>query len=183
MTASGATPGSTIELQGYSQNHFLTANFDNDPTPVDRTAVADANGTATFNDIRPASNTRLRARVAGCTYLGGISATDVINVRTQLTLQVARNGARKYTFSGVSIPAREGGLIVGLYRISGGTETLIGQARAAAYNANNPSQPAAYSLTLTFPASYGSSGVFVVKTGQDAQNAPGRSNNRTLSIF
>ena len=189
MTVTGATPGRTIELQGYSQNHYGTANFDNDPTPVDRTAVADSNGSATFSDLRPASNTRLRAREQGGTYAGN---TDVINVRAQETLTVSRNGVRKYTFSGVSIPARPGGLIVSLYKINGTpcaagveprncpSEVLIGQDRA---EQGSGSSPAAYSITLTLPASYGSSGQFVVKTGQDAQNAPGRSNARTLSIF
>ena len=187
----GAAPGSITELQGYSQNHFGTANFANDTTPIDRSKAADSNGAATFSDIRPASNTRLRARMQGCTYAGN---SDVINVRAQETLTVTRNGVRKYTFSGVSIPARPGGLIVSLYQITGTpcaagveprncpSERLIGQDRAEQGSSDSGS-PAAYSITLTLPASYGSSARFVVKTGQDAQNAPGRSNARTLSIF
>ncbi len=187
VTVTGAAPGSTVQIQGYSQNHFGTANFDNDTTPVDRTVVTDGNGSATVNDFRPASNTRLRARMINCTY-GDLTSTDVINVRAQETLQVTRNGVRKYTFSGVSIPARPGGLIVSLYRINGAecaagveprncpSEVLIGQDRAEQASSDS-GKPAAYSITLTLPKSYGSSSKFVVKTGQDAQNAPGRSNS------
>ncbi|MCA1711304.1 MAG: hypothetical protein LC789_06555 [Actinobacteria bacterium] len=153
VTAFGARPGSTVDLQGYSQDHFGSQGFFNDPTPVDRTGTADSSGSVTFSDLRPASNTRLRARMAGCTYTGN---TDVIEVRAQETLTVQRTGARSYTFSGRSIPARPGGLIVSLYRITG----------------------------LTFPPrDTNVRDEFVVKTGRDAQNAPGRSNVRSLLIF
>ena len=189
VTVTGATPSATIELQGYSQNHENTASFANDPTPVDRSAQADSNGAATFNDLKPASNTRVRARQASCPY--GNSA--VIEVRAQETLAVKRIGVRQYTFSGRSIPARPGGLIVSLYRIVGSScrpgvepsqcpgETFVAQARAAGLGAPNQGL---YSITVTFPAS--DSNVrdeFVVKTGRDAQNAPGRSNARSLLIY
>ena len=189
VTVTGATPSATIELQGYSQNHENSASFANDPTPVDRTATADSNGAATFNDLKPASNTRVRARQAGCAY--GNSA--VIEVRAQETLAVKRIGVRQYTFSGRSIPARPGGLIVSLYRIVGSScrpgvepsqcpgEKFVAQARAAGLGAPNQGL---YSITVTFPSS--DSNVrdeFVVKTGRDAQNAPGRSNARSLLIY
>ena len=189
VTVSGATPTATIELQGYSQNHYGTASFANDPTPVDRTGQADSNGMITFNDLKPASNTRVRARQAGCAY--GNSA--VITVRAQETLAVKRIGTRKYTFSGRSIPARPGGLIVSLYRIVGSAcaagvepsscpgEKFIGQARAQALGAPNQGL---YSITITFPSSdQNFRDEFVVKTGADAQNAPGRSNARSLLIY
>jgi hypothetical protein len=188
VTVTGATPTATIELQGYSQNHENTASFANDPTPVDRTAQADSNGAATFNDLKPASNTRVRARQAGCAY--GNSA--VIEVRAQETLAVKRVGVRQYTFSGRSIPARPGGLIVSLYRIVGSScqagvepskcpgEKLIGQARAAGIGSPNQGL---YSITITFPSADANvRDEFVVKTGRDAQNAPGRSNTRSLLI-
>jgi hypothetical protein len=190
VTVTGATPTATIELQGYSQNHEGTNNFDNDPTPVDRTAKADDNGAATFNDLKPASNTRLRARQAGCTYSGN---TAVIEVRAQETLEVKRVGLRKYTFSGRSIPARPGGLIVSLYRITGSAcaagvepskcpgETFLGQSRAVALG--SPGE-GLYSITITFPSRDNNvRDEFVVKTGRDAQNAPGRSNVRSLLIY
>ena len=113
VTVTGATPTATIELQGYSQNHYGTASFDNDPTPVDRVATADDSGVASVDDLRPASNTRLRARVAGCPDATA-GSTAVITVRTQLTLAASRIGSRVYAFSGKSIPARPGGLVVGI---------------------------------------------------------------------
>ena len=193
VTVTGARPGATVELQGYSQDHFLTRNFDNDATPVDRSRTADDSGAATFNDLRLASNTRVRARELGCSFLrNGRSA--VILVRALETLQVSRNGQRTYTFSGVSIPARPGGLIVSLYRIVGQPcaagveprrcpgEVLVGQDRAE-QGSSDSGRPAAYSITLTFGPEYGGSGNFVVKTGADAQNAPGRSNARNVRIF
>ncbi len=188
VTVSGARAGSTVELQGYSQNHFGTANFANDTTPVDRTAVADGNGTATFNDLRPASNTRVRAKERGCAFADGALGA-VINVRATETLQVTRSGSLKYVVTGSSIPARPGGLIVSLYRINGQAcaagveprncpgEVFIGQGRADQTTGK-------YRIDLTFPASDANSRVkLVVKTGQDAQNAPGRSNVRDLAVF
>jgi hypothetical protein len=189
VTVTGATPTATIELQGYSQNHEGTNDFANDPTKVDRSGQADSNGAITFNDLKPASNTRVRARQAGCAY----GNTAVIEVRAQETLEVKRVGLRKYTFSGRSIPARPGGLIVSLYRITGNAcpagvepsqcsgETFLGQSRAAALG--SPGE-GLYSITITFPSK--DSNVrdeFVVKTGRDAQNAPGRSNVRSLLIY
>ncbi|MEO6204723.1 MAG: hypothetical protein ABIO67_04980, partial [Mycobacteriales bacterium] len=178
VTVSGARANASLELQGYSQDHFGTVTFANDPTPVDRTATADSSGTFTFNDLRPASNTRLRARQVNCTYNGN---SDVINVRAQETLEVKRTGPLSYTFSGKSIPARPGGLIISLYRITGNAcaagveprncpgETFIGQSRAS-------SSTGQYSIDIAFKAGdRNTRDDFVVKTGQDAQNAPGRS--------
>jgi len=187
-----------IELQGYSQNHFGTANFANDPTPVDREQVADANGSASFNDLRLVSNTRVRAHERGCAFTAG-NIGSVINVRTTLTMNVSRNGPRVYTFSGSSIPARPGGLIVSLYRIVGTPcaagveprncpgEVLIGQARAQEGNLADGVVRAGdgtYTITKRFTLADNNRRVdFVLKTGQDAQNAPGRSNTRSLLIF
>jgi hypothetical protein len=184
VTVSGTTPGATVELQGYSQNHYGTANFTNDPTNPDRTGVANASGSVTFSDLRPGSNTRLRARQVGCSY----GNSDVINVRTQLSLQVTRVGARTYRFDVDSIPARPGGLIVSIYRITGSPcaagveprncpgEVFVGQTRVSATNG-------AGRVTLSFGPDYPAREQFVLKTGQDAQNAPGRSNVRDLAIF
>ena len=192
VTVSGSQAFSVVELQGYSQNHYGTSNFGNDTTPIDRTATADANGAATFNDLRPASNTRVRARQAGCPFSSSATGA-VINVRAQETLQVSRTGPRSYVFSGRSIPARPGGLIVSLYRIVGSGcaagvepkscpgEVFLAQARAATLGS---STEGLYSIRYTFPAKdQNVRDEFVVKTGQDAQNAPGRSNARSLLIY
>ena len=169
VTVFGAAPGATVQLFGYSQNHYGTATYG--PAPV-RTAAADANGAVTFADLRPSANTRLKARQVGCAFGG----SAVISVRTQLTLQVARTGTRTYVFRGDSIPAREGGLIVGIYRVTSSGETLVAQARAGARNGE-------WTRTLTFAAKDAGRAQFVVKTGRDAQNVPGRSNARSLLIF
>jgi hypothetical protein len=171
VTITGAPSNATIEVQGYSQNHYLTANFNNDPTPIDRRVTAGSDGSVTVNDLRPASNTRLRARVFGCAW-GQNALGSVINVRTQLTLVATRTAVRTVVISGKSIPARPGGLIVGIYRDG----RLIGQARASQTSGN-------YSVTLRFPASdQGRRINLTARTGQDAQNAPGISNVRSLLI-
>jgi hypothetical protein len=190
VSVTGARGGATVQLQGYSQNHYGTASFDNDLTPVDRSGVADANGAITFDDLRPASNTRLRAREAGCAYAAAATGS-VIQVRATETLRVARAGPGRYVFSGESIPARPGGLIVSLFRVVGSTcapgvrpsdcpgEQFVSQARAREENAPGAGS---YEIPVSFPP--GTSRVsFVVKTGQDAQNAPGRSNVRSLLIY
>jgi hypothetical protein len=99
----------------------------------------------------------------------------VINVRTTLTLDVVRNGTRDYTFSGDSLPARRGGLIVSLYRVtSSGSQVLTAQTRADATTGR-------YRIDRRFSGS-GRFG-FVVRTGQDLQNAPGASNVRSLLVY
>ena len=173
VTVTGGTANGQIELQGYSQNHYGTANFNNDPTPIDRTVTAGSDGSATISDLRPASNTRIRARVKGCAF-GTNALGSVINVRTQLTLAAKRTALRTIVISGGSIPARPGGLIVGLYR--DGVLIPGGQARASQTSGQ-------YSITLKFPASDQGKRINLnARTGQDAQNAPGQSNTRSLLI-
>ena len=185
VTVTGARPGAPVELQGYSQNHYGTNSFANDPTKVDRSGVADDRGSITFNDLRPASNTRVQARQAGCAF--GPSA--VIEVRATETLTARRTGTRAYLVAGSSVPARPGGLLVSLFRITGAScragveprncpgEVFLGQGRASETTGD-------YTIPVRFPAR--DSHVrdeFVVKTGRDAQNAPGRSNVRSLLIY
>jgi hypothetical protein len=65
--------------------------------------------------------------------------------------------------------------VVSLYRItSDGREVLTGQARADA-------QDGTWQLARTFSGS-GRFG-FVARTGQDLQNAPGRSGTRSVLVF
>jgi hypothetical protein len=184
VTVTNAQPNTRVELQGYSQNHNGTASFANDITNPDRVGTADDNGAVTFSDLRPGSNTRLRARNGNCAY----SASDTINVRTQLSLAVTRTAPRTYAFDVDSIPARPGGLIVSIYRITGTRcaagveprncpgETFVGQTRVSSSNGAGRG-------TFTFDRSYPPREQFVLKTGQDAQNYPGRSNVRDLAIF
>ena len=99
----------------------------------------------------------------------------VLNVRTQLSLNVVRNGKQFYTFSGRALPARTGGLIVSLYRVTNdGRQILTSQTRASAATGQ-------YVINRRFTGT-GRFG-FVVRTGQDLQNAPGASNVRSLLVF
>ena len=121
--------------------------------------------------IKPTTNTRLYARQQGCTA----GESVVLNVRTLLTLTAVRNGTRDYTFSGSALPARAGGLIVSLYRITpDNLQVLTAQTRADATTGK-------YSLRRVFTGT-GRFG-FVVRTGQDLQNAPGASNVRSTLVF
>ena len=135
-----------------------------------RTQVADSSGVARFS-VRPPANTRLYAQREGCDP----GPSVVLNVRTALSLAVERTGPREYVFSGDSLPARSGGLVVSLYRLTdGGRSVLTAQARADAADGE-------WRLVRRFTGT-GRFG-FVVRTGQDLQNAPGTSNVRSLLVF
>ncbi len=118
----------------------------------------------------PPANTRLYAQQRGC----DAGPSRVLNVRTALTLQAQRTGTRRYVFSGDSLPARTGGLVVSLYRIeSSGRRVLTAQSRADAASGE-------WRVDRTFTGS-GRFG-FQVRTGQDLQNAPGASNVRSTLV-
>jgi hypothetical protein len=160
-----SAPSSTVELYAYTQPSTTFTRV--------RTATTDADGLARFT-VRPPANTRLYAQRPGC-QPDVARDSVVLNVRTALSLFVERNGPRDYTFSGDSLPARPGGLIISLYRVTDtGRQVLTAQTRADA-------QDGEWTLNRTFTGT-GRFG-FVVRTGQDLQNAPGTSNVRSLLIF
>ena len=162
VSATG-TPNSVIEVYAYSRPSTQYR--------LVRTGTTDASGKVSFNDLKPPTNTRLYAQQRGC----AIGQSKVLNVRTQISLNVVRNGARDYTFSGRALPARPGGLIVSLYRVTpSGQQILAAQARASATTG-------VYTINRKFTGS-GRFG-FVVRTGQDLQNAPGASNVRSLLVY
>ena len=175
MTATGSanvtvqeTPNTLVDLFAYTR-----------PTTeyrLVRSAMTDADGIATFT-VRPPANTRLSAaqREEDCTDpVFGTEPSVVLNVRTALTLTASRVGVRKYVFAGRSLPARPGGLVVSLYRVSGsGSEVLTAQTRASAADGDW-----AINREFTGGGRFG----FVVRTGQDLQNAPGASNVRSTVI-
>lgn len=157
-----AARGSTVDLYAYTRPSTTFA--------VVRTGVVASNGTISW-DIRPPRNTRLYAQQRGCAPGNQV----VLGVRTTLTIAAVRNGTRSYTFSGDSLPARPGGLIVSLYRVNAeGSQVLTAQARAS-------STTGEWSLTRQFLGS-GTFG-FVVRTGQDLQNAPGSSRVRPTMVY
>jgi hypothetical protein len=157
-----ASRGSTVDLFAYTRPSTTFT--------VVRTGVVGSNGTITW-EIRPPRNTRLYAQQRGCQAGNQV----VLGVRTTLSLAAVRNGTRNYTFSGDSLPARPGGLIVSLYRVNAdGSQVLTAQARASATTGE-------WSLTRQFTGT-GTFG-FVVRTGQDLQNAPGSSRVRPTMIY
>lgn len=169
ITATGAA---TVQVRGGSGTEVDLLAYSRPSTEfsVVRSGLIGNDGTATFS-VRPPTNTRLFARQTGCAD----GPSVVLNVRTALSMQVVRNGARDYTFRGDSLPAREGGLIVSLYRITAdGSSVLTAQTRASATTGD-------WSLRRVFTGS-GRFG-FVVRTGQDLQNAPGASNVRSLLVY
>ena len=169
-----ATPNTFVELWAYTRPSTRYT--------LVRSGTTDDNGLVTFAPLRPPANTRLQARQRGCAF----GDSRVLNVQTQLSLNVVRNGTRDYTFSGSAIPARPHGLIVTLYRVTfDGRQVLTAQTRANAnvgqpgYDARRPA--GSYTIRRQFLGS-GRFG-FVVRTGQDLQNAPGRSNTRSTLIY
>ncbi len=157
-----AASGTTVELFGYSRPATTFA--------VVRSVTVDKDGSTSIA-LKPPTNTRLYAQQVGCTA----GPQVVLNVRTLLTLAAKRNAVRDYTFSGRALPARAGGLVVSLYRVTpAGAQVLTAQTRADATTG-------AYSIRRVFTGS-GRFG-FVVRTGQDLQNAPGASNVRSTLVF
>jgi hypothetical protein len=157
-----AARGATVDLFAYTRP--LTT------FTIVRTGVVANDGTISWG-IRPPRNTRLYAQQRGCPAGNQV----VLGVRTTLSLAAVRNGTRNYTFSGDSLPARPGGLIISLYRVNpGGSQTLTAQVRAS-------STTGEWRLTRRFTGT-GRFG-FVVRTGADLQNAPGSSRVRPTLIY
>jgi hypothetical protein len=156
------TPGSTVDLLAYTQPAKTYS--------VVRTVTLNDSGVADFV-LKPPANTRVAGQQRGCAF----GQSRVINVRTALSLAAVRNGTRDYTFSGDSLPARKGGLIISLYRtLPSGQQVLTAQVRADEKNGE-------WSLNRKFTGS--GKFAFVVRTGQDVMNAPGSSNVRRTDIF
>jgi len=156
------TPNSVVDLYAYSRPSTTFT--------VVRSGTVGADGILRYS-VMPSGNTRLYAQQRGCPQ----GESVVLNVRTALSLNVARTGTRSYQFSGGSLPARTGGLIISIYRITEtGTEVLSSQVRA-----DNSTGQWSVNRTFTGTGRFG----FVVRTGQDLINAPGRSNVRSLLIF
>ncbi|MCW2615814.1 MAG: polymerase [Frankiales bacterium] len=158
-----ATPGKVVDLFAYTRPSIAYR--------LVRSGTTGADGTLAFAALKPPANTRLYAQERGC----AIGQSVVLNVRTAISLFAKRNATRDYTFSGDSLPARPGGLIVSLYRVNpNGSQVLTSQVRASATTGD-------WVINRRFTGS-GRFG-FVVRTGQDLQNAPGASNVRPTLIY
>lgn len=154
-----ATPNSVVRLLAYSRPSTTYR--------VVREGTTSSEG-ATLFALRPFTNTRLLAQEAGC----AASESQVVQVRSALSLSASRLGTRDYSFRGRAFPTRPGQL-VSLYRISSsGGQVLAGQARV--------DDSGVWALRKTF----GGTGrfAFVARTGADAVNAAGTSPARAVDI-
>ena len=156
-----APAGSVVDLYAYSRPSTAFS--------VVRTATVGSTGVVTWS-VAPLTNTRLYAQKQG----GAPTPQQVLGVATALSLNVARTGTRTYAFSGRSVPARAGGLVISLYRSSDGVhQILTAQTRADA-------KTGAWSLARAFSGT--GRFTFVVRTGSDLQNAAGTSNTRSVLV-
>ncbi len=159
VTVTGA-PATVVDLYAYTRPSTTYR--------VVRTATIGTGGSATFR-VTPSSNTRLYAQRRGCPA----GPSVVLNVRTSLSVQGVRQSPRVYRFSGESRPARAKGLLVNLYRVGAdGREVLTAQTRAGA--------DGRWSVTRRFTGT-GRFG-FLVRTGQDLQNAAGLSDRTVVTV-
>lgn len=173
INATGSS-GVTVNAPANSQIQLFAYSQPSTTYRVVRQATIDNTGTPAQFRITPPTNTRLYAQIVGCTT-NPTTASKVLNVRTTLSLNVTRTGVRAYRFFGDSLPARPGGLIVSLYRVTdSGQQILTAQTRASASTGDW-----VINRVFTGTGRFG----FVVRTGQDLQNAPGASNVRSLLIF
>lgn len=161
-----AAAGATVDLFAYTRPSSTFR--------VVRTGTVGPDGTLAFPALRPPANTRLYAQVRGCTT-DAVTDSIGLNVRTAISLFAERTGRRSYVFTGDSLPARPGGLIISLYRVTdSGRQVLTSQVRASATTGN-------WRIERRFTGS-GRFG-FVVRTNQDLQNAAGSSNTRPTLVF
>ena len=155
-----APVGSTVDLFAYSRPSTTYA--------VVRSATVGATGVVTWS-VSPLTNTRLYAQKQG----GAPTPPVVLSVAPAVSLAATRTGTRTYAFSGRTVPARAGGLVVSLYRVDAAHhEVLTGRTRTDSHGR--------WSLTRTFSGT-GRFG-FVARTSGDVQNAAGTSSTRSVLL-
>ncbi|MDT7572544.1 MAG: hypothetical protein QOE05_2718 [Actinomycetota bacterium] len=156
-----APANSVVDLVAYSRPSTTFT--------VVRTATVGATGVVTWK-IGPLSNTRLYAQERGA----AATPQTVLNVAPGLSLSATRTGTRTYVFSGSSIPARTGGLVISLYRFTDATHSVL-----TAQTKADP-KTGKWSLRRTFTGTGQFS--FVVLTRGDLQNVAGSSATRSVRI-
>ena len=159
-------PGSTVDLYAYSRPNTTFG--------VVRTAEVGDDGIARFA-VRPGGNTRLYAQQRGCS--ADVQRDSVVLlVRPLLGLtSVNRVATRSYSFSGTSLPARAGGLLINLYRVNAdGSQVLTAQTRASAVNGSWR-----FDRRFTGSGRFG----FMVRSTPDIMNPAGQSNTRSVLIY
>ncbi len=157
----GGTPGATVDLYAYTRPSTAYR--------VVRTVVVPAGGPAEVSLTAP-SNTRMYAQQRGCAE----GPSSVLTVRSTVSVDARRTGARTYRFSGNSLPLRPEGLALALYRVTDdGREVLTARTRT---------DPATGRWTLTRRFTGSGTFGFVVRTPQDLTNAAGTSSRRTVVV-
>lgn len=154
-----AAPGAAVQLLAYSRPSTTYR--------VVREGVAASDGRLVFA-VRPLTSTRLYAIESGCPA----SESQVVQVRSALSLGATRVGVRDFVFRGRAVPARTGQL-VSLYRTTGtGRHVLSGQARVDGTGT--------WALRRAFSGT-GRFG-FLARTGSDLVNAAGTSAVRVVDV-
>lgn len=152
-------PGQVVRLLAYSRPSTTYR--------VVREGTTGSDGRVAFT-LRPLTNTRLYASEQDCQA----SASQVVQVRSALSLDSTRVGVRDVVFRGRAVPVRTGQL-VSLYRVTqAGRQVLTAQARVQGSGA--------WSLRRVFSGT-GRFG-FVARTGGDMVNAAGTSPVRVVDI-
>lgn len=159
------TPNTTVDLFAYTRPSTTYK--------LVRTAQVGDDGQASFS-VAPGGNTRMYAQQRGCTANPPADSV-VLNVRPKLTLNVDRVGTRSYTFYGNSLPVRDRGMVVHLYRVTAdGSQVLTAMTRSS-------STTGQWRINRTFSGT-GRFG-FVLRTSQDISNAAGASNLQSVLIY
>jgi hypothetical protein len=158
VSVSGATPGSTLMLEGYSRPSTTYA-------PIRKGVTVGADGTVAPFAVRPPTSARVRIGVSGC---AGAGAGQVISVVPGLGIGVTRVRTRTYTFTGKILPGKQNtGRAIAL-SVNGAKRTTVKSAADGSYKA-----------TLTLPRG-------VTKawwaTGADMTNLAGKSATKAFSV-
>jgi hypothetical protein len=157
------TPNEAVQVMAYSRPQSQYA--------VVRDGFTDDRGNATFQ-VSPGTNTRLYVRYAVLTA-DTDSPSQVIQVRTALSLSAYRDGVRQYHFQGTNLPRLSGQLIT-LYRV-----TADGREVRTATTKTNSSGVWRIDRTFSGSGRY----TFVVRTSKNLNNAAGVSNRRVVAVY
>jgi hypothetical protein len=156
------TPNEAVQVMAYSRPSSQSG--------VVRDGFIDDRGNATFQ-VTPGTNTRLYVRYAVLTA-DTDSPSQVIQVRTALSLSAYRDGPRQYHFQGTNLP-RIAGQLITLYRV-----TADGREIRTATTKTNSS--GVWRIDRAFTAS--GQFAFVVRTSRNLNNDAGVSNRRVTVV-
>ncbi|MCU1693653.1 MAG: hypothetical protein JWM64_2744 [Frankiales bacterium] len=154
-------PGTAVELLAYSRPSTTYV--------VVRRGTLGDEGSIGF-DVRPGTNTRLRARTSG--VAASESPSVVVSVAATPSLSVTRTGPRTYAFSGRVMPARAG-QGVALYRLD-----TAGRETRTAVATTDASGTWRVTRRFTWTGTFG----FLARTGTSLTNVAGSSGVRLATV-